>query len=141
MALTPFCSKLIADVGISMGDEGKGRLVCELVNEINHNADAAKGSRVGMVIKVNGGANSGHTAGGLKFNLLPCGVVTREVPCLAIGSGVVADPFKFWWEIKPLETSGLQSIRPPAYRRAHHGQRLEPSPARPGMGNITGPTY
>ena len=106
MALTPFCSKLIADVGISMGDEGKGRLVCELVKEINQNA--AQSSRVGMVMKVNGGANSGHTAGGLKFNLLPCAVVNPEVPCLGIGSGVVADPLKFWWEIKPIERLGYK---------------------------------
>jgi adenylosuccinate synthase len=27
MALLPFTSQLIADVGISLGDEGKGRLV------------------------------------------------------------------------------------------------------------------
>ena len=37
-------------------------------------------------------ANSGHTAGGLKLNLLPAGVVDQSVVYLAIGAGVVADP-------------------------------------------------
>jgi adenylosuccinate synthase len=32
-----------------------------------------------VVLKVNGGANSGHTAAGIKLNLLPSGVVEREV--------------------------------------------------------------
>ena len=60
MALTPFKSKLIADVGISMGDEGKGRLIPEIVRELQ----TLTGRRdvVGTVLKVNGGANSGHTA-------------------------------------------------------------------------------
>lgn len=102
MALLPFSSPLIADVGISFGDEGKGRLVSEVAAELR----AAGGAPVSVVIKVNGGANSGHTAGGLKLNLLPAGVIEREVPHLAIGSGVVADPRKFRWELRPLERKG-----------------------------------
>lgn len=101
MALPPFNSRLIADVGLSFGDEGKGRLIPEIVREL-----AATASPVGVVLKVNGGANSGHTAGGIKLNLLPAGVVEREVPHLAIGSGVVADPRKVWWETLPLERKG-----------------------------------
>jgi adenylosuccinate synthase len=58
------------------------------------------------VLKVNGGANSGHTAGGIKLNLLPAGVVVRDVAHLCIGSGVVADPRKIWWETRPLEKKG-----------------------------------
>ena len=34
MALPSFKSNLIADVGISMGDEGKGRLIPEIVREL-----------------------------------------------------------------------------------------------------------
>jgi adenylosuccinate synthase len=104
MALPPFSSQLIADVGISFGDEGKGRLIPEVVEELRHSAGA-----VAVVLKVNGGANSGHTAGGLKFNLLPAGVVT-DVPHLAVGSGVVADPRKFWWEIRPIERKGYSIL-------------------------------
>ncbi|HEY0947275.1 MAG TPA: adenylosuccinate synthetase [Opitutaceae bacterium] len=101
MSLPPFTSQLIADVGISLGDEGKGRLIPEIAHELQGSAHP-----VSMVLKVNGGANSGHTAAGIKLNLLPSGVVEREIPHLAIGSGVVADPRKVWWEAAPLEKKG-----------------------------------
>jgi adenylosuccinate synthase len=101
MSLLPFSSQLIADVGISFGDEGKGRLIPEVAEEL-------RGTRapVSVVLKVNGGANSGHTAGGIKLNLLPAGVVVSDAAHLCIGSGVVADPRKIWWETKPLEQKG-----------------------------------
>ena len=102
MSLLPFTSQLIADVGISLGDEGKGRLVPEIADELRSTS-----SPVTVVMKVNGGANAGHTAGGVKLNLLPAGVVEREIPHLAIGSGVVADPRKFLWEAVPLERKGF----------------------------------
>jgi adenylosuccinate synthase len=101
MSLPPFSSQLIADVGISLGDEGKGRLVPEIVEELR-----ATQRPVTVVMKVNGGANAGHTAAGVKLNLLPSGVVEREIGHLAIGSGVVADPRKFLWEAAPLERKG-----------------------------------
>ncbi len=108
MALIPFTSKLIADVGISMGDEGKGRLISEIAEELR---DATqRPDCVAMVLKVNGGANSGHTAGGLKLNLLPAGVVEAKVPHLALGSGVVADPRKIRWEAHPLEERGYSIL-------------------------------
>ncbi|HVU37501.1 MAG TPA: adenylosuccinate synthetase [Opitutales bacterium] len=106
MALPPFTSQLIADVGISMGDEGKGRLVYEIATELREHTK--KRDAVAMVLKVNGGANSGHTAGGLKLNLLPAGVIDADVPTLAIGAGVVADPRKFLWETEPLERRGYR---------------------------------
>ncbi len=101
MSLIPFSSQLIADVGISLGDEGKGRLIPEVADELRGTRAA-----VSVVLKVNGGANSGHTAGGIKLNLLPAGVVVRDVPHLCVGSGVVADPRKFRWEALPLERKG-----------------------------------
>lgn len=102
--ITEFKSHLIADVGISMGDEGKGRLVYEIIDELK--AETGRPDIAAIVLKVNGGANSGHTAGGLKLNLLPAGVIEKDVKILAIGSGVVADPRKFLWEGKPLEARG-----------------------------------
>lgn len=108
MALTPFTSQLLADVGISMGDEGKGRVVYELIAELKERSSLAK--PVAAVLKVNGGANSGHTAGGLKLNLLPAGVIDPDIELLAIGMGVVADPRKFWWEAKPLEAAGYDVV-------------------------------
>jgi len=101
MSLHPFSSQLIADVGISFGDEGKGRLIPEVVEELR-----ATRAPVSTVLKVNGGANSGHTAGGIKLNLLPAGVVEASVQHLCLGAGVVADPRKIWWETRPLEKKG-----------------------------------
>ena len=106
MSLTPFSSQLIADVGISLGDEGKGRLIPEIADELRGTPHA-----VSMVLKVNGGANSGHTAGGIKLNLLPAGVVLPDLAHLCIGSGVVADPRKVWWETRPLEHKGYAVLR------------------------------
>jgi len=57
MSLLPFTSQLIADVGISLGDEGKGRLVPEIAEELRSTR-----SPVTVVMKVNGGANAGHTS-------------------------------------------------------------------------------
>ncbi|MCH8474110.1 MAG: adenylosuccinate synthetase [Opitutales bacterium] len=109
MSLEPFQSKIIADVGISMGDEGKGRLISEVVNELC--LSTGRDNPVGIVMKVNGGSNSGHTAGGLKLNLLPAGVVEKNVDSLAVGAGVVADPRKFLWEMQPLEKRGYDIKR------------------------------
>lgn len=105
MALIPFHSKILLDTGISMGDEGKGRLIPEIIRELQ--TQTATANPVGVVVKVNGGANSGHTSGGLKLNLFPAGVVESSVDCLAIGSGVVADPFKFIWESAYIERHGF----------------------------------
>jgi adenylosuccinate synthase len=105
MSLLPFSSLLIADVGISLGDEGKGRLVPEIVEELRSTKRP-----VTVVMKVNGGANAGHTAAGVKLNLLPSGVVEKEIAHLAIGSGVVADPRKILWEAMPLERKGYSVL-------------------------------
>ncbi len=87
-----------------MGDEGKGRLIPEIIAELE--ASTGLADPVAIVMKVNGGANSGHTAGGLKLNLLPAGVVAPGVATLALGAGVVADPRKLWWELQPLDLAG-----------------------------------
>lgn len=105
MALTPFRSHLILDTGISFGDEGKGRLIPEVVDELT-----ANGTTVAAIAKVNGGANSGHTVGGLKLNLIPGGVICKNVAHLAIGSGVVADPRKFLWECAYIESAGHEAL-------------------------------
>lgn len=105
MSLTSISSQLIVDVGLSFGDEGKGRLIPEIANELRGTPAA-----ISVVLKVNGGANSGHTAGGVKLNLLPAGVVVKDVAHLCMGAGVVADPRKIWWEAKPLEKKGYAII-------------------------------
>lgn len=106
MSYKPFTSQLIADVGISMGDEGKGRLVWEIIDELKSTTGLEDPVRI--VLKVNGGANSGHTVGGLKLNLIPGGVAEASVQTLALGAGVVADPRKVLWEMAPLERLGYR---------------------------------
>lgn len=102
--LTPFQSQLIADTGISTGDEGKGRVILEIVNELRELT--GRDDAVAAVMKVNGGSNSGHTVAGIKLNLLPGGVADPKVPYLPIGCGVVADPRKFLWEAAYAELHG-----------------------------------
>jgi len=109
VAQTPFSGKIIADCGISFGDEGKGRLIPEVIAELKDSTGVE--NPVEMVVKVNGGANSGHTCGGLKLNLFPAGVVCSGVKTLGIGAGVVADPRKFLWEAAYIEKSGF-SVMP-----------------------------
>lgn len=104
MANTPFQSRILLDTGISMGDEGKGRLIPELVRELARLTGLS--DPVGAVVKVNGGANSGHTSGGLQLNLYPAAVTEPSVPILGIASGVVADPLKFLWEGAYIEAHG-----------------------------------
>ena len=100
-------NKLFSVIGISMGDEGKGRVVHEILDQIQHHRESSETG----VIKVNGGANAGHTAAGLKLNLLPSGVGNSKVHKLMIGSGVVADPRKFLWEAIPLENRGISVFK------------------------------
>lgn len=107
--LIPFQSQLIADTGISTGDEGKGRVILEIVNELRD--ITGREDAVAAVMKVNGGSNSGHTVAGLKLNLLPGGVADPKVPYLLIGCGVVADPRKFLWESAYAELHGHVALR------------------------------
>lgn len=108
MALTPFSSLLIADTGISTGDEGKGRLILEIIDELRESSGHQ--DAVAAVMKVNGGSNSGHSVGNVKLNLIPGGVVDATLPHLLIGCGVVADPRKFLWEAAYAELHGHSTL-------------------------------
>ncbi|MCB9029920.1 MAG: adenylosuccinate synthetase [Deltaproteobacteria bacterium] len=103
--ISRFHSPSICVVGASFGDEGKGRIVDDLLEMLRFHAGSE--NAVAVVLKANGGANSGHTANGHKLNLLPSGVVDEHVPHIALGRGVVADPLKLTWETKTLEAAGL----------------------------------
>ena len=52
MPLLPFSSQLIADVGISLGDEGKGRLIPEVADELRGTAAAGLASFGGGLLYV-----------------------------------------------------------------------------------------
>merc|ERR1719191_643795 len=73
-------SKFTVVLGAQWGDEGKGKLVDILAQDVQ------------LCARFNGGANAGHTlvVEGKKyaFHLLPCGMINRNCQNL-IGNGVV----------------------------------------------------
>ncbi|MGA0839849.1 MAG: adenylosuccinate synthetase, partial [Pseudomonadales bacterium] len=85
-------------VGTQWGDEGKGKIVDLLTEE------------VAAVVRFQGGHNAGHTLviGGQKtvLHLIPSGILRPEVQCL-IGNGVVLEPHALLKEIVGLETRGV----------------------------------
>lgn len=88
-------------IGCQWGDEGKGKIV-DLLTE-----------NVAAVARFQGGNNAGHTlvTDGKKtiLRLIPSGILHPQVHCL-IGNGVVLSPAALLTEIKELEEMGL-SVR------------------------------
>src|SRR6476661_6559734 len=93
------------------GDEGKGKIV-DLLTE-----------QIGAVVRFQGGHNAGHTLviGGKKtvLHLIPSGILRKDTLCL-IGNGVVLSPAALQHEIGELEATGVE-VR----------SRLKISPATP----------
>ena len=93
-------------VGAQWGDEGKGKIV----DHLSENVD--------VVARYQGGANAGHTvvvpikgAGGLSgkeyvLHLIPSGIFHKHVTCV-IGNGVVLDPVALMTEIAQLRELGI----------------------------------
>lgn len=81
-------------VGSQWGDEGKGKLV-DILSE-----------QVGAVVRFQGGNNAGHTVkfADKKFvlHLIPSGILHDDKKCV-IGNGLVVDPGELLKEIKGLE--------------------------------------
>ena len=98
-------------LGAQWGDEGKGKIVDLLTQDI------------GAVVRFQGGHNAGHTLviGGKKtvLHLIPSGVLRDDALCL-IGNGVVLHPGALQKEIAELEANGVE-VR----------SRLKISPATP----------
>src|SRR6476659_400207 len=98
-------------LGAQWGDEGKGKIVDLLTEEI------------GAVVRFQDGHNAGHTLviGGKKtvLHLIPSGILHPGVQCL-IGNGVVLSPAALKKEIAELEGTGVD-VR----------SRLKISPATP----------
>jgi adenylosuccinate synthase len=97
-------------VGAQWGDEGKGK------------ATDLLGSRVGAVVKFNGGNNAGHTIviGGEKYalHLLPSGILTPG--CIPIiGNGVVVDLGVLFDEIDALDARGVDTSKLRVSNSAH----------------------
>ncbi len=98
-------------LGAQWGDEGKGKIV-DLLTE-----------QIGAVVRFQGGHNAGHTLviNGKKtvLHLIPSGILREGALCL-IGNGVVLSPAALRKEIGELEATGID-VR----------SRLKISPATP----------
>lgn len=85
-------------LGTQWGDEGKGKIVDLLTED------------VAAVVRFQGGHNAGHTViiDGKKtvLHLIPSGVMRKGVECL-IGNGVVLSPHALMEEIGMLENNGV----------------------------------
>ncbi len=89
----------ITVIGAQWGDEGKGKIVDWLANQVD------------IVVRFQGGHNAGHTLvidGKIyKLHLLPSGIV-RPGKLSIIGNGVVIDPWALMTEISELRNQGIK---------------------------------
>ncbi len=85
-------------IGIQYGDEGKGKIIDVLTENID------------LVIRFQGGNNAGHTVEMAKnkfiLHLIPSGIFRPQAICI-IGNGVVIDPIILKQEIKMLQERGI----------------------------------
>ncbi|MDX1635377.1 MAG: adenylosuccinate synthase [Marinobacter sp.] len=90
--------KNVVVLGTQWGDEGKGKIV-DLLTE-----------QVAAVVRFQGGHNAGHTLviEGKKtaLHLIPSGILRQNVACL-IGNGVVLSPEALLKEVRELEARGV----------------------------------
>ncbi|MDD1640665.1 MAG: adenylosuccinate synthetase, partial [Methylococcaceae bacterium] len=93
--------KNVVIIGTQWGDEGKGKLVDLLTEQVE------------AVVRFQGGHNAGHTLviRGEKtvLHLIPSGILRDNVQCM-IGNGVVLSPNALMEEIEFLEKAGI-SVR------------------------------
>jgi adenylosuccinate synthase len=86
-------------VGAQWGDEGKGKVIDYLTEQVD------------VVVRSQGGNNAGHTVvvGETTYilRLLPSGILRPDKICI-IGNGVVVDPISLCEEIAELEGQGIQ---------------------------------
>jgi adenylosuccinate synthase len=91
--------KNVVIIGTQWGDEGKGKLVDLLTDQVH------------AVVRFQGGHNAGHTLviKGKKtvLHLIPSGILRENVQCM-IGNGVVLSLNALMEEIELLENAGIQ---------------------------------
>jgi len=87
-------------IGAQWGDEGKGKLV----DVLSENVD--------IVVRYQGGANAGHTVyiDEKKYilHLIPGGILRENTTCI-IGNGVVFDPIAFFEELDFLKDNSIST--------------------------------
>jgi adenylosuccinate synthase len=85
-------------IGTQWGDEGKGKVVDLLTDEVS------------AVVRFQGGHNAGHTlvidGETTVLHVIPSGILHENVQCV-IGNGVVIEPHELLKEIKMLEGKGV----------------------------------
>jgi len=90
--------KNVVVLGTQWGDEGKGKIVDLLTDQVS------------AVARFQGGHNAGHTLviEGKKtaLHLIPSGILREHVSCL-IGNGVVLSPEALLKEVRELEAAGV----------------------------------
>ncbi len=86
-------------IGAQWGDEGKGKVIDFLTEEVD------------TVVRFQGGSNAGHTVvvGDKKYvlHLVPSGILHEGKHCV-IGNGVVMDPFDLMKELSEVESWGFE---------------------------------
>ena len=97
-------------LGAQWGDEGKGKIVDLLTQDI------------GAVVRFQGGHNAGHTLviGGKKtvLHLIPSGILNPGTQCI-VGAGVVIEPRQVLSEMDKLQERGISLDRLAISERAH----------------------
>lgn len=97
-------------IGIQWGDEGKGKVIDVITEDVD------------MVVRFQGGNNAGHTVeiGKEKYvlHLVPSGIFRPGVSCI-IGNGLVVDPMALMEEMKGLEARGVDVSTIMLSTRAH----------------------
>lgn len=93
---------VIVIVGTQWGDEGKGKVIDYLAENVD------------IIARYQGGANAGHTVvvndKKYIFHLIPSGILYPDKICV-IGNGVVIDPVSLFEEIEYLEKNGIEVKR------------------------------
>lgn len=97
-------------IGIQWGDEGKGKVIDVLTQDID------------MVVRFQGGNNAGHTVeiGNEKYvlHLIPSGIFRPGVDCI-IGNGLVVDPIALVKEMQGLIDRNVDVSKIQLSTRAH----------------------
>ena len=101
---------VIAVIGAQWGDEGKGKVVDLLAEEVK------------IVARFSGGDNAGHTVvnryGEFKLHLVPSGIFSPKATCI-IGNGVMINPAVLLDEVEQLNQRGVDTSRLFISDRAH----------------------
>jgi len=97
-------------VGTQWGDEGKGKLVDLLSQDVD------------LCMRFQGGGNAGHTVvnrfGEFKLHLVPCGIFNPACTCV-MGTGTVVDPHDLLTEMASIEQQGVPLAKMFISDRAH----------------------